>query len=142
MSMAITIQNDCRYGNWERIAALLSHFGISQAPPEHHRKAFENSYSVTFLYDGERFIGFGRSISDGVAQAALFNIVVDPDYHGQGLGRLIIDDLLKAVGHCNVVLYTHPNTVSFYRHLGFRRMKTGMARYQSVEKMEEMDFIE
>lgn len=140
--MNITIKNDCRYGDWQRISDLMSQFGISQASPEHHQQAFENSYAVTFLYDGDRFIGFGRAISDGVSQAALFNIGADPDYHGQGLGRIIIEDLLKAVGHCNVILYTHPDKVSFYRHLGFRRMKTGMAMYLSEEKLAQMDFIE
>lgn len=140
--MNIIIRNDCRYGNWQRIADLMSQFGISDVPPEVHQKAFENSYSVTFLYDKDKFIGFGRCISDGVSQAAIYNIGVDPEYHGHGLGRLIMKDLLKAVEHCNVILYTHPDKVSFYQHLGFRRMKTGMAMYLNEEKLAEMNFIE
>lgn len=140
--MKLYIQHDCQGRDWERVAAIMSHFGLSQASAAAHQQAFENSYAVTFIYDNTELIGFGRALSDGVFQAAIYNIAVDPRYHGQGLGRLIIEDLLKAVGHCNVVLFTHPDTVSFYEHLGFRRMKTGLARYLGEDKLQEMGFIE
>ncbi|MDT3425021.1 ribosomal protein S18 acetylase RimI-like enzyme [Paenibacillus forsythiae] len=140
--MNFNIQNHCQNADWERVAGLMAHFGITEAPPETHKKAFEQSYAVTFVYDQGRLIGFGRAVSDGVSQAVLYNIVVDPDYHGQGLGRAIIEDLLKAVGHCDVILYTHPDKMSFYTHLGFRRMRTGMALYLEEGKKEEMEFIE
>ncbi|GIO66552.1 GNAT family N-acetyltransferase [Paenibacillus cookii] len=140
--MELSIHNNCQGRDWGRVAQIMSHFGLSGAPPEDHKRAFENSYAVTFLYDGEILIGFGRAISDGVGQAAIYNIAVAPEYHGQGLGRLIIEDLLKHVSHCNVVLYTHPDKVEFYKHLGFRRMKTGMALYRDPDMLQEMGFIE
>ncbi|AIQ63187.1 ribosomal-protein-alanine N-acetyltransferase [compost metagenome] len=140
--MNIEIRNGCLNTDWERVAELMSHFGLSNAAADVHKEAFENSYATTFLYDRDRLIGFGRAVSDGVLQAAIYNIALDPDYHGHGLGRLIIDDLLRAVRHCNVILYTHPDKVSFYRHLGFRRMKTGMALYLDESKVDEMGFIE
>jgi len=140
--MQLNIYNDCLNRDWERVAQIMKHFELSEAPANIHQQAFENSYVVTFVYDDEALIGFGRAISDGVSQAAIYNIAVDPNYHRQGIGRLIINDLLKFVKHCNVVLYTHPDTVSFYKKLGFRRMKTGMAIYVNEEKVEKMGFIE
>jgi ribosomal protein S18 acetylase RimI-like enzyme len=120
----------------------MSHFGLSNAAPEIHRQAFESSYAVTFIYDGSTLIGFGRALSDGVSQAAIYNIAVDERYHGKGLGRLIINNLLTFIGHCNVVLYTHPKTVDFYRRLGFKSMKTGLALYRNEPLLKEMGFIE
>ncbi|MFE4713648.1 MULTISPECIES: GNAT family N-acetyltransferase [unclassified Paenibacillus] len=140
--MKLNIYNDCLNRDWDRVAHLMNYFDLSDAPSKTHQQAFENSYAVTFIYDDEVLIGFGRAISDGVSQAAIYNIAVDPNYHNQGIGRLIIQDLLKFVKHCNVVLYTHPDTVDFYKRLGFRRMKTGMAIYRNVDKVEEMGFIE
>ncbi|GGG85656.1 GNAT family N-acetyltransferase [Paenibacillus radicis (ex Gao et al. 2016)] len=140
--MKLNIYNDCLNRDWERVAQLMKLFGLSEAPGEIHQQAFTNSYRVTFVYDEETLIGFGRAISDGVSQAGIYNIAVDPGYHSQGIGRLIIEDLLKGLKQCNVVLYTHPDTVDFYRRLGFRRMKTGMALYLNEDKLEEMGFIE
>lgn len=140
--MELRIHNDCLGRDWERVAWMMSHFGLSDASPETHRQAFENSFAVTFVYDGDTLIGFGRALSDGVSQAAIYNIAVAPEYHGEGLGRLIIEDLLKYVKDCNVVLYTHPDKVDFYKHLGFRKMKTGLALYRNEDKVREMGFIE
>ncbi|MHA7964277.1 GNAT family N-acetyltransferase [Paenibacillus sp. CAU 1782] len=136
------IRNDCKDREWDRVAELMQYFGLSAAPPETHRQTFENSYAVTFIYDGESLIGFGRALSDGVSQAAIYNIAVDERYHGKGLGRLIIENLLTFVGHCNVVLYTHPDTVDFYRRLGFKSMKTGLALYRNEPLLKEMGFID
>jgi ribosomal protein S18 acetylase RimI-like enzyme len=129
--------------DWERVKEIMSYFGLSTTlSSDDHKLAFERSYAVTFLYDQEELIGFGRALSDGISQAAIYNIAVAEEYHGYGLGRFIIDDLLERVGHCNVVLFTHPKTLSFYKHLGFRKMKTGMAKYVNEEKLLEMGFIE
>ncbi len=140
--MSLKIYNDCLNRDWERVARIMSYFGLSDAPGTTHKQAFENSYAVTFVYDNESLIGFGRAISDGISQAAIYNIAVDSEYHRRGIGRLIIEDLLKFIKHCNIVLYTHPDTINFYKRLGFRRMKTGMALYVNEEKVEQMGFIE
>ncbi|MDP4179138.1 MAG: GNAT family N-acetyltransferase, partial [Bacillota bacterium] len=64
-------------------------------------------------------------------------------YHGKGLGKEIVNRLIEQVSQCNIILYTHPKTVSLYEHIGFRRMKTGMAMYQKehINEFEEMNFI-
>lgn len=138
----LVICNDCKDREWDRVAELMSYFGLSNAAPEIHRQAFESSYAVTFIYDDGTLIGFGRALSDGVSQAAIYNIAVDERYHSKGLGRLIINNLLTFIGHCNVVLYTHPKTVDFYRRLGFKSMKTGLALYRNEPLLKEMGFIE
>lgn len=89
------------------------------------RTVFGNSYGVVYAYDGDRVIACGRVLSDGLEQAAIYNIAVDPDYQGYGLGRGVIERLLDKVYGMEVILYTHPQTVKFYETLGWRRMKTG-----------------
>lgn len=101
----------------------------------HHRtaesveKVFRNSYGVVYAYDGSRLIACGRVLSDGLEQAAIYNIAVDPDYQGYGLGRGVIERLLEQVKGCETILYTHPQTVKFYETLGWRRMKTGFVTH-------------
>lgn len=141
--MTYRFQNNTESVNWTRVAELLSYFGLSKLDAPTQRKVFENSYAVVFVFDGENLIGFGRAISDGICQAAIYNIALDEFYHGKGLGREIIQRLINQVSQCNIILYTHPNTVSYYEHLGFRRMKTGMAMYHKdqIDELEKMNFI-
>lgn len=89
------------------------------------KQVFSASYGVEYAYDGRKLIACGRVLSDGLEQAAVYNIGVDPDYQGYGLGRQLISRLLDQVTGCETILYTHPQTVKFYEKLGWRRMKTG-----------------
>lgn len=141
--MTYRIQYNTEAVDWDIVSGLLSHFGLSQLDGETQKQVFENSYAVVFVFDNDRLVGFGRAISDGICQAAIYNIALDEEYHGKGLGKEIINNLVKQVSHCNIILFTHPDTVSLYEHLGFRRMKTGMAMYQQekVHELEKMNFI-
>lgn len=141
--MSYRFQSNTENVDWARVAGLLSHYGLSQLDAETQQKVFENSYAVQFVFDGDKLIGFGRAISDGICQAAIYNIAVDEAYHHKGLGSQIINRLVEQVSQCNIILYTHPDTVGYYEKLGFRRMKTGMAMYHKdhIEELEKMNFI-
>ncbi|WP_309242069.1 GNAT family N-acetyltransferase [Paenibacillus sp. S150] len=106
-----------------------SGFGLTDFTPAQTEKAFENSAVNVFVLDGNNIIGCGRALSDGVSQAAVYNIAVDEAYHHQGLGKKVTALILEETADCNAVLYTHPDTVSWYEEQGFRRMKTGLALY-------------
>jgi len=141
--MNYKIQKTTENIDWSKAAQLLSHFGLSDFDAETQKKVFEQSYAVVFLFDNEDLIGVGRAISDGICQAAIYNVAVDEKYHGKGLGREIINQLVEEVKQCNIILYTHPNTVDFYEKLGFLKMKTGMAIYQKehIEDLKKMKFV-
>ena len=75
----------------------------------------------------------------------MYNIAVNEDYHGQGIGRRIIETLLEQVKGCTVTLYTHPRSVALYEKFGFRRLKTGLTRFadpdHSLDYLESTGFI-
>jgi ribosomal protein S18 acetylase RimI-like enzyme len=143
IKMNYKIQKNTENINWTKVEELLSHFGLSNLDAKTQQKVFQQSYAVVFLFDEEQLIGFGRAISDGICQAALYNIALDKKYHGKGLGKEIVNQLIMQVKQCNIILYTHPNTVSLYENLGFCKMKTGMAMYQKdhLEELKNMNFI-
>ena len=126
-------------------ADILDHFGLSHFDAATEEKIFKNSYATAFIYDGDQVVGCARAISDGVCQAAIYNVALLEGYQGQQLGRKLIDSLLEQVKGCNVILYTHPKTVSMYEKMGFRRQKTGMAIYNgnadSLKWMEDTGFL-
>ncbi|OCG15786.1 acetyltransferase [Gilliamella sp. Fer1-1] len=141
--MKIVIQQHCEDINWQDVADLLTFYGLSSFDAKTQEQVFRNSYAVVFLLEKDRVVGVGRALSDGICQAAIYNIALVKRLHGQQYGRLIVDKLVERVQHCNIILYTHPQTVEFYKNLGFDLMKTGMARYQPehLTEMKNMGFI-
>ncbi len=142
--MDIDVKFDCAEVNWKEVADTLKQVQMGHHEPCLHKKAFENSYVTVFLYHKGRMIGFGRAISDGAYQAAVYDVAVNPDYQKMGLGNLIVGNIIDRLPMpvCNIILYASPGKEGFYLKHGFRKMKTGMARFSNAEKMAEKGFTE
>lgn len=110
--------------------------------PEKHRQAFEASHTAVFVYEGAQLAGFGRAISDGAYQAAVYDVAVLPEFQGRGVGRMIMRRILERLPGCNVILYASPGKEDFHRKLGFRLMKTGMAAFSKGQAMADKGFTE
>ncbi len=140
--MEVTVQHDCVGVDWTTVSEILRSVGMAHYEPEMHRKAFESSHTTVFLYNENRLIGFGRAISDGAYQAAVYDCAVVEAFQGKGLGRLIMENILSELSHCNIILYASPGKEGFYEKYGFRIMKTGMARFIKSKPMRERGFTE
>ncbi|MBR3040105.1 MAG: GNAT family N-acetyltransferase [Lachnospiraceae bacterium] len=89
-------------------------------------ETFEHSRYTEFVYDKDKLVGCARAESDGVAQALILNVAIDPDYQGLHLGMEIITRLAAQMKGQNIFLNTHPGGVGFYNRKGFRRNKTAL----------------
>jgi len=139
--MDLRIQENCENIDWNQIRDYLKLVGMGYHKPESHQRAFLNSHSVVFIFDREELVGFGRAISDGEYQAAVYDVVVIPEYQKQGIGRLIVDRILQRISNCNIMLYANLGREEFYAKMGFRLMKTAMAKFLRPEIMKEKGFI-
>lgn len=128
--------------NWQAVVELLKETGMGYRTADVHRRAFENSHTVVFVFDNDLLVGFGRAISDGEYQAALYDIAVSPDYQGLGIGKIIVQNIINHIPNCNFILYASPGKEKFYEREGFKKMKTGMARFVNEVRMKEKGFIE
>ncbi len=140
--MEVDIRYTCSDVDWGLVSETLKRVGMAHHAPETHRRAFEASYTTVFLYHGPRLIGFGRAISDGAYQGAVYDVAVVPEFQQKGYGRLIMQKILERLSGCNVILYAAPGKEAFYRKLGLRKMKTGMALFKDPARMSERGFIE
>jgi len=138
----ISSQFDCQGINWANVVELLTSVGMRSYTPAEHQRAFEASHSVVFLFYGDKLVGFGRAISDGVYQAALYDFAVSVEYQGLGIGKYLLELILDRIGHCNVILFASPGKELFYAKSGFRRMKTGMALFTDADRKLSAGFIE
>ena len=79
------------------------------------------SSAVVTAWKGGRLVGFGRASSDGVFRAVLWDVVVASDTQGEGLGRRLVEELLrcKPVASSEKIYVMTTNSGGFYEKLGF-----------------------
>ena len=140
--MDLNIRTDSKGVDWTTVRDILKRVGMGYQDPDVHKKAFDASYITVFVYHAGQLIGFGRAISDGVYQAAVYDCAVLPEFQGMGIGKTIMNTILSAIPQCNVILYAPPGKEGFYQTLGFRKMKTGMARFIKSDAMKDRGFTE
>ncbi len=138
--MDIEVRLNCSNVDWKVVSSTLKDVEMGHYEPDLHEKAFKNSYVTVFVFHNNRMIGFGRAISDGAYQAAIYDCAVVPDFQGKGIGKIIVKNILSKVSHCNVILYASPGKEGFYQKYKFRKMKTGMARFINSGPMREYGF--
>ena len=140
--MNLELKFDCAEVDWTFVSATLQRVGMATRPPELLQKAFAASAVVVFAYVDGRPVGFGRAISDGAYQAAVYEMAVVPEFQKQGVGAKIMRAILDRLPGCNVILYASPGKEDFYRKLGLRKMKTAMALFPDAAVRARNGFIE
>ena len=100
---------------------------------DERRQKLEKYVGCTYLsaacYDGQRLVGFVDFLSDGVDDALIRGLMVDPDYQKQGIALELINivtatirkDRIKTVN----VLF-EPELEPLYRKAGFRIVCGGL----------------
>jgi len=85
-------------------------------------EALSNSWYLVCARDGDRLVGIGRVVSDGVLQALICDLIVLPEYQGRGIGTEILTRLLrKCADHdiLMVTLFAAKDKGGFYKPFGF-----------------------
>lgn len=93
------------------------------------RRAFEKSYKTITAWDGKRIIGAARMISDGECYGWVHDLVVREDFRREGIGKKIMEKLLEDDKDLLIGLTSSFMAIDFYKDLGFKKHKTGMAIY-------------
>ena len=88
------------------------------------RETLERSWFFLCAYDGDRLVGTGRLLSDGVVFAIVFDMIIAPEYQGRGIGKHILGRLMKKCEQANIrdiLLFSAKNKAGFYEKAGFVR---------------------
>ena len=93
---------------------------------EQTKLAMEHTLFRVTVFDDDRIIGMARMIGDLGLNYYIKDVVVIPAYQGRGIGRLLINELLKFVNDNGirgtgifVELCAMPDKMPFYEKLGF-----------------------
>lgn len=77
---------------------------------------------VVGLYEGERLIGFARTVSDGQSFAYLADVYVLPAYRGRGLGVELVREAVENGPFADRRWLLHTEDAhALYEKLGFRK---------------------
>ena len=66
-------------------------------PVEEAQAGIDNSYMVKCARDNGKAVGVVRLLWDGGYLAFLADVIVDPEYQGQGLGRKVMENLMSKI---------------------------------------------
>jgi ribosomal protein S18 acetylase RimI-like enzyme len=87
--------------------------------------AIRNSTYIVTAWDSNRLVGLARGLSDDVSIFYLQDILVNPDYQGQGIGKRLLKNCLTRFQHVRMkVLLTDDSEqqLAFYESLGYRNI--------------------
>ena len=105
---------------------LCDAVGWSRRPLRKVKKAIQHSFLVVTMWEiqgaRKRLIGFSRATSDHAFNATIWDVVVHPSFQGRGLGKALMNQLIKKLRSediSNVTLFADPHVVDFYKNLGF-----------------------
>lgn len=131
------MNNFLRRGNqeidWIALTRLIDLAGLGKREPTEVEQAFKASFAVSYYIRDEKIIGAGRAISDGVTSSVIYDVVVLPDCQGQGIGKLVMLDLLAQLPPRSVMLLSVPEKIGFYQKFGFNTLKTAMMKHENPE---------
>jgi N-acetylglutamate synthase-like GNAT family acetyltransferase len=89
---------------------------------EEIERSILNKWYAVSAYSGEKLIGTGSILSDGIQHALIVNMIVHPDFRNQGIGtailRLLVDKC-KESGIRDIQLFAARNKHTFYQKFGF-----------------------
>jgi ribosomal protein S18 acetylase RimI-like enzyme len=77
----------------------------------------------------EKLIGLARATSDHAFNATIWDVLVDPEFQGQGLGKALVEHMVRSLLRrdiTNITLFADSKVVDFYKQLGFESDPEGI----------------
>ncbi|MBR6322754.1 MAG: GNAT family N-acetyltransferase [Lachnospiraceae bacterium] len=81
----------------EEYMKLRREVGWMEFPLEEAKNCVENAYMVLCVRDDEEAVGVVRLLWDGGYVAFLSDVIVDPRYQGKGIGRTLVEAVIKRI---------------------------------------------
>ncbi len=90
--------------------------------PEMLVTAMKNFQTVYSAWDGDKLVGMICAMDDGIMNAYVHYLLVDPDYHGKTIGRTLVEmTKQKYKDYMRIVVVAYNKEVHFYKLCGFEK---------------------
>lgn len=130
----ITVKTEIKELNLQELREVYRSVGWMKHDEEVIRTVFEASTHKVFAVKEGVVIGFARALSDGIFNAAIYDVVVHKQHQGEGIARLLLERILDELKEVSCIhLISTTGNMAFYEKCGFKKLKTGMAIYQNQQ---------
>lgn len=120
--MSLVVKFDTAVEQDEVVALYKSNGWSSAKVPEKLIPALVNSDSLVTARNNGVLVGIGNAISDGYLVVYYPHMLVHPNFHGQGIGRKMMELMqTKYSSFHQQMLTADGEAVDFYKSLGFER---------------------
>lgn len=92
---------------------------------------FSNSTLVISAWQDDRLIGAVRVLSDKIVRSIIYDLVVDPEFRGKGIGRELIKRCIQQYPKSEWLVQTEEDRTGFYEKIGFDRYQNPVLRISS-----------
>ena len=119
--------------DYEPVRKFLSEVGWQHrvSDPLKFRRMLENTSRTILAVDGSRIVGFARALCDEVSNGYISMVAVASDQRGQGIGRELVEQLIKDDVGITWVLRSAPASTKFWEKVGFKPSEVAMERVRS-----------
>ena len=111
----------------EEYMELRKKVGWTEFPTEEAKACVENAYMVLCVRDDEKAVGVVRLLWDGGYVAFLSDLIVIPEYQGHGIGRELVETVIRKIKEemkpgykVKLTLNSSKGKEPFYKKFGFR----------------------
>ena len=106
-------------------------------------EALRNSVIIKKIIVDNKAVGMARAIGDGLYYL-IVDVVINKDYQGKGLGKLLIEEIVKEVYNKTkegqracINLIPMQGKESFYEKCGFRKIPFDFTGYGMIRRIEK-----
>ena len=95
------------------------------------------TYSNFSAWSDSICVGYANSISDGVSDALINNLMVPPQFQNQGIGTKLIQTLIAELRNDGVKFFNivfEPRLGGFYKKLGFKLLSAGIMDFYDLSE--------
>ena len=88
--------------------------------PEKLTVAMKNYKTVYSAWDGDKLVGMICVMDDGIMNAYVHYLLVDPEYHGNSVGRTLVEMVKEHYkDYLRICVIAYDTAVHFYENCGF-----------------------
>lgn len=134
----VLINPDLSKINWENVLHLFQEVNWKYRIATEIAAAFKLSTTTIFIYKDETIVAFGRVVGDGRYYAMLADIVVDPAFQGQKLGKFLVTTLNNQLENYHFVNLTAAiGADDFYKSMGWKKQTTSFIWPQGPKQLRQ-----
>ena len=108
------------------LADLRESVGWHRMEREYGNPSISSYYHIA-VYEDDKLIGYIDSISNGVTDAYIQDLMVRPDHQGKGIGTELMNKMIEYLKEhiCMISVIYEEDLESFYERFGFYHMMCG-----------------